>query len=525
MQKSVVNKSWLLMGGGGLLILLLSLGIRIYFLEQKKDAHVDEILSIILTEYNQYGWGKRFEEEKVFSSDSAKQGLLWNDPSIKGAFQDVYKLWKNNRDDPHTSLYYIILRLWHIGYTDTNLQHIFYRGISLNLVFFLVGFYCAYRIATKLLQNEWLVLLFLSLAFLNPASIGNTLFMRPYALQEMLFLAFCLGFVCIVERLKLDYRKYNSWRYYVIFGFLSALLLSSGYFAVPFVLLVFLCASLWELKYFTREKKWQIFFPLSLITAVIFCFLLYTKYSRGFRGSRGVEAGEKLNFTYLKENLLNNTEIFFNILSFNLSWIILGMMLLGLCLALLYRKRLCYKKDLFVIFFGVCAFIWSYAVIYVAPYKTLRYIMSIFPIFLLLLPFGLYMIDTSLKSYSVNKYLRNTLIGILGMYCVYAIVPKDSSKIEFINYHIAESQPPRDDKQMIVVVLQAMYMYANILPYLDKDMIFLDDCTKLSSIIEKYGHIELITDEGQCKLDHYDSKAYWKAGGLQSVIVNQKSSN
>ncbi|WP_233715405.1 hypothetical protein [Helicobacter trogontum] len=509
-------------GGGGALILLLALGIRIYFLEQKKDAHVDEILSIILAEYNQYGWGKRFEENKVLSSDFTKQAILWNDSSIKGAFKDIYNLWKNNRDDPHTNLYYSLLRLWHIGHTDTNLQHIFYRGVGLNLVFFLIGFYCAYHLSIKILPNEWLTLFFLSLAFLNPASISNTLFMRPYALQEMLFLAFCLGFICIVEKLKQNYYKYNHWRYCGIFGFLSALLLSSGYFAVPFVLLVFLCAILWEIKYFKREQKWRMFFPFSLVFSVIFCFILYPKYSRGFRGSRGIEARETLNFTYLKENILSNTESFFSILSLNLSWVVLGVILVGLFLAFINRQRLRCNKELFVIFLGICAFIWMYAIIYVAPYKTLRYIMSIFPIFLLLTPFAIYMISICMKSYCANTILRRIIIILLCISCIYTILPKDGSKIEFINHHIVESQPLRDDKQMVVIMLQAMYLYANILPYLDKDMIFLDHCENLPNVILKYKHIEFITDSNLCKLDEYKVKEYWKAGGLQSIIINQR---
>ncbi len=67
-----------------------------------------------------------------------------------------------------------------------------------------------------------------------------------------------------------------------------------------------------------------------------------------------------------------------------------------------------------------------------------------------------------------------------------------------------------------------MYLYANILPYLDKDMIFLDHCKNLPNVILKYKHIEFITDSNLCKLDEYKVKGYWKAGGLQSIIINQR---
>ena len=510
----------ILLGGGGV-ILILAITLRINFLEQKLDAHVDEILSIILSEYNEYGWGKVFEENKVITPDEAKSAILWNDSSLSGAFKDVYKLWKNNRDDPHTNFYYTLLRLWHIGYTDTNLQHIFYRGASLNILFFIIGFYFAYRIALRF-QYNYMVLLFLSIAFLNPASINNTLFMRPYALQEMLFLVFCYGFICTFDKLKLDYHKYNSWRYRVLFGFLTALLLSSGYFGSLFVFMAFFYATLWELKHFKPIKKYKMFFPISSIIAILFCIALYPKYFRGFRGSRGSEAGEKLNFDYFKESILNNIDNFTEILSFNLSWIVLIITALGLCLAILYRNKLHQTNNNLIVFLGICAFIWAFAVIYVAPYKTLRYIMPVFPIFLLLMPYAVNTINNVLSIYNINKTLKNIIIVAICIASVYSIFPKDKSKITFVNYGIANSQPTRDTNQMVVIILQAAYLYANIIPYLNTNMIFLNDCKKLPNVIAKYRRIELITDENKCNLDTYDIKPFWHAGGLNSMIVKEK---
>lgn len=518
----MINKlnKFILLGGGGI-ILILALTLRINFLEQKLDAHVDEILSIILSEYNEYGWGKSFEENKVVIPDEAKSAILWNDSSLSGAFKDVYKLWKNNRDDPHTNFYYTILRLWHIGYTDTNIQHILHRGAILNILFFIIGFYFAYRIALRF-QHNYMVLLFLSIAFLNPASINNTLFMRPYALQEMLFLIFCYGFICTFDRLNLDYHKYNNWRYRISFGFLTALLLSSGYFGSLFVFMVFFYATLWELEYCKPIKKYKMFFPLSSIIAILFCIILYPKYFRGFRGSRGAEAGEKLNLDYFKESILNNIDSFADILSFNLSWVILIITAIGLCLSLLYRNKLHNGDNRLIVFLGICALIWSFVVIYVAPYKTLRYIMPIFPILLLLTPYAVNVINNVLSVYNINKTFRNVIVGIMCIACVYAVFPKDKSKITFINYGIVESQPTRDNNQMVVIMLQASYLYANIIPYLNTNMIFLNNCKKLPNVISKYGRIELITDENKCNLDNYNVTQFWSAGGLNSIIVKAK---
>uniref|UniRef100_UPI002FE287A8 hypothetical protein n=1 Tax=Helicobacter typhlonius TaxID=76936 RepID=UPI002FE287A8 len=42
-------------------VFCVAFGLRLYFLEFKQVAHMDEILSIVLSEYNEYGWGKNLE--------------------------------------------------------------------------------------------------------------------------------------------------------------------------------------------------------------------------------------------------------------------------------------------------------------------------------------------------------------------------------------------------------------------------------------------------------------------------------
>ncbi|MCX2717535.1 hypothetical protein OQH61_07295 [Helicobacter sp. MIT 21-1697] len=176
---------------GSLFILLVACGLRIYYMQFKSEAHMDEILSIVLSEYNEYGWTKPFDTNRIWNAKQMQEATLWNDSTLRGALSDVGNLWRNNRDDPHTNLYYSLFRLWHIGFVHTDSQSTFYRGMSLNFVFLFCAFYFAFLIARRIFGQNYFVLFFLSLAFLNPASISNTLFMRPYALQEATFLGFC----------------------------------------------------------------------------------------------------------------------------------------------------------------------------------------------------------------------------------------------------------------------------------------------------------------------------------------------
>ncbi len=187
---------------GAVAILLVACGLRVYYLQYKDIAHMDEILSIVLAEYNEYGWGKDFETYTIYTAEQMQEMSLWNDSTLKGALNDVKRLWVNNRDDPHTNLYYSLLRLWHIGFIHTDLKQTFYRGVGLNFVFLLCGFACAFVLARRLFGESYFILVFLCLAFWNPASINNTLFIRPYALQEMSFLLFCYVLLRILQSFK-----------------------------------------------------------------------------------------------------------------------------------------------------------------------------------------------------------------------------------------------------------------------------------------------------------------------------------
>lgn len=508
-------------GGGVLLIFILALGFRIYYLDQKAGGGVtagDEILSVILSEYNEYGWWKSFESDRIWNADEAKSAILWNDPSIKGALKDIYKLRKDNRDTPHTNFYYSLLRLWHIGFTTTDLSKVFYRGVSLNLLFFIFGFYFAYRLACQLFQHDWLVLLFLSVAFLNPDSINNTLLIRPYALQEMLFLAFCLSLIFIINKLKSDYIRYNSWQFYISFGLLTALLMSSAYFATIFVAIIIFCASIWELSFWKKGKRFKLFFPLSFIAALVFCKILYPKYFQAFHSERSEEVGEKLNLVYLKESLIDNTETWFDILTTNFSLPILLIALIGLCLSLVYHKKILSKKDMLIIFLGIVALFWTFTIIYLAPYKISRYIMSIFPILSLLIPYAISFGNKTLIFYNIHQNARVIVMSILCGFCVFNILPLNTQKILYVD-HNREYEIIKNSQTLTVLILQEAWQYVYIVPALTSNTIFLNNCDDLIKILPQYKELRIIAPKEyeQCKIN----TQYETYGGM--VIQHYKS--
>ena len=123
-----------------LILYSLVLGIRIYWLSQKNGFHVDEGLSVTIACYNDYMWWSNYEFDREYSGKEVKEISLCDNDSFKNVLGDIYRLWKDNRDPPHTNLYYSFLRLSLAGLKTGDIKPIIFRGGILNLIFFTISF-------------------------------------------------------------------------------------------------------------------------------------------------------------------------------------------------------------------------------------------------------------------------------------------------------------------------------------------------------------------------------------------------
>ena len=103
-------------------VFILGLFARIYTITLKEDLHQDEALSVVLSNYSEYGWSKLPEENIVFSGKDVKQMMFWNDSSIKDMFTDIGNLYLYTRDDSHSNLYYSILRATFTGVDNFDIK-------------------------------------------------------------------------------------------------------------------------------------------------------------------------------------------------------------------------------------------------------------------------------------------------------------------------------------------------------------------------------------------------------------------
>lgn len=173
-------------------VFLVALFLRIGFAYQKSGFHIDESASITIST----GSGISKLENGEFFGKELKEKVYFDDNSISDLLHDLKRLWKNNYGDgaAHPNLYFTLLRAWSFDIKSGDFAWIKSRAIGLNLVFFTLGFFTIFILMTKIFSRySLLVPLFLAFAFWNSASVSNTIFVRPYALQEMLLIIFTLN--------------------------------------------------------------------------------------------------------------------------------------------------------------------------------------------------------------------------------------------------------------------------------------------------------------------------------------------
>lgn len=122
------------------LLFLFIIFIYIFLLFNKEDFHLDESTSFILSTYNSYGFNKNFDEDILYSSQDIIRMMYGYTDSIGSTFHDIYSLYLDNRDRPHTNFYYSLLRLALFNNSDDSLQSLTIRASLLNIVISILSF-------------------------------------------------------------------------------------------------------------------------------------------------------------------------------------------------------------------------------------------------------------------------------------------------------------------------------------------------------------------------------------------------
>jgi len=461
-------------------IYLLALGIRIYWLSQKNGLHVDEGLTIAYAFCNDFIVRENYEYGKKYTGKELKEVSLVNDTGLKGTLDDVRNLWKDSRDPPHTNLYYTILRLSFIGAKSGDISSIFIRGSILNLLLFTVSFIFFFMLMRLLFaDSELLQFTAVLCAFLSTATISNTLFFRPYQIQETLFIIFCYYFV-----LSLGWKKYFIHERKIFTGVIKPLLIMSlitavmfltGYYAVIFIGLFGLYAIYFKCKNKTFSQI-PYYFAV-LVLGILFALVLYPKYFSGFLSYRGTETIRTISnnvWGNIGSSLMSAGSILQKNF-FSAPVIFVCFWYCSIMVFLLIRGRKLQNKTMYTLttvqktayFIFAASLIYLLVVLIIAPYKILRYSMPVFPFFVIL---PLMLIDTIGKK--TQKIAVCAMLLLCGSFIFNAT---RESKIENIFRNKSAQYIFTENRETPVYVINAdwsSWKYGNLIPYINDEQTF-----------------------------------------------------
>ena len=215
-------------------------GIRFYWMSRKTGFHEDELWGIGICNFNDMDkdgtgfWGSLPEKDHAYSGLEIKEKVFFNNPSVLDMLKDEARLLLYNRDSAHTSLYYMLFRLWFMCAKTHDFHHIFIRGILLNYVFFCISFFLMLHLLKILSAGRVASIFLLLMAICNPASVGISIFLRDYALQEMGLILFSIVFVRYL-RLFADGTSEFDKAFWLKTAVITAVAMSTGYYTIMFV--------------------------------------------------------------------------------------------------------------------------------------------------------------------------------------------------------------------------------------------------------------------------------------------------
>ena len=147
--KDKFNKeSWLFNVLPVILVFILTLGIRIYWIHEKRSFFIDEMVSYTISTPNSLDAdGKIFKGTwdllnyssfygKTYTKKEFLPYLIGVDGGLKTAVEDIKYLHKNTKDVSHPNLYFSILRLWDIGLKDLSYKTLIRHGCYLSRCLF-----------------------------------------------------------------------------------------------------------------------------------------------------------------------------------------------------------------------------------------------------------------------------------------------------------------------------------------------------------------------------------------------------
>ncbi len=365
------------------LIFILMISVRIYWVCQKDYVFVDEPLSFSIISPNTFQDGKPFKtfdcakfNFKENSEYTAKEirGLLFNNGgNFKSLIKDLKMLYLHHYDGGHSNLYYMLLRIWAFNLDDVGVSTINFYGFTFNLLLFSISFFIMFKILQLIIDDKKYIPSAIFLSFISTLSVSAVLLAREYQFQTLGMLIatyiFCTMYLWIVKNKNLDILNGKS---IFIYSLAFSFYFLTGYYSLIYAFLLFLILSFTIYKNIKVQKTDLIKVLSMIICSVIFVFVVDINYL-----SMSQDFVKASNNTFLSLKIFER-ELFtaFDMMQKTIFYPILLVYILVLSVFLKIKDK---EYSLCLIVFLV-SFLWSLTVLLIAPFYDIRYFMPAAPL-------------------------------------------------------------------------------------------------------------------------------------------------
>lgn len=358
-------------------VFLLAVFMRIYWIHEKELVYYDELASVTEA-YTGQTCLQSIETNRIYKGAELHRMLYVDDQGgWKGLWNDLKVLHTDNHDYSHASLYYMLLRVAFLGIGTASPDTIIRHGCGLNLFFFILSFVCMASLLKELFPkpHRFLIPFLLLFAYLNPAGISNVLLVREYQLSEALFVAWTWWCLRTYRRIENRQRLWNATT--MASGcFLSALLLSSGYFCAIYIALTIVLLAIFCYK--QHSKKGIVALITIAAGCILLCYLFYLGFFNFLHDIRTTEVRGKLQGNDWLYNLLETCA------KSSIKYVIYVLTPIGFFMVFfaVYKfLRIRWKPVLnFRNWLLTAVFIWAVVIMSLSPWKFTRYYSAAIPL-------------------------------------------------------------------------------------------------------------------------------------------------
>jgi hypothetical protein len=314
----------------------------------------------------------------------------------------------------------------------------------------------------------------------------------------------------------LDGSLYISLNCLLTLSFAAAFTLLTGYYALMFAGLsgLYIVYNSFNVK----DRYGEIASYIAILfLGIVIATAFYPNYPLGIISYRATETAQTLFSGFFKNLKLSLLTVFNLLKTHYFTWPVIALCLTAFLYTKLAKKKIVVEKHAAFIFLAAVAYV--FIIIFIAPYKTLRYVMPVFPFFVFL--------PLTLVRAVDNRKIRFGITAALCICFLYGGIKGQA--LENVYKTKPETYLFREDaKTPVFVMNRSWWKYAGLVPYFadDQEYCFIDSFE--NDTMTRYGAMYLVMEKEMAAhssvvLNNFEIESEFDAGYFKCRKLIRKS--